>query len=106
MILFDINEAFKIKNHYKDIIIGTPLTIGKDDDISGILVCHKGNVNKAIEIMLSTNFDEEQHLIASFSENAKEFEIYVYHYDGADILYHELDKFITERNLQKIYSVN
>ena len=101
--LFDIDSALKVRNHYKDILIGTPLTQDSKLNISGIFICHKGNVNKAIEILVNKDFNDKYPLIGVTDEKAKDFEIYVYADNGADIFYHELDKNLSEKGIEKTY---
>lgn len=52
MKLFTIEEALKVRNHYKDILIGMPITPNSVYKICGVFVCHEGNVHKALDILM------------------------------------------------------
>lgn len=103
--LFEIENGLRISNYYKDKLIGTPMSAGTTALVSGLFVCHDGNVHKAIDILLSTNFDETQHLISDNGDGKEKYQIYVYHYDGANIVYHELDHFLNANRIPKIYPI-
>ncbi|HEY8687742.1 MAG TPA: hypothetical protein VIM07_00795 [Chitinophagaceae bacterium] len=99
---FDIETAFKVRNHYKEILIGMPITPNSVYKIDGIFVCHKGNVHKALDILMANNFDDKYPLIAVKNDSQK-FQVFVYMYDGANIAYDELDANLTEKGIEKIY---
>jgi hypothetical protein len=101
--LFDITTALKVRNHYQSVLIGTSLEGDSRLKIDGIFICHKGTVQDAITIILNNNFDERFPLISTTDDKEKNLEIYVYAYDGANFLYHELDKNITDKGIEKIY---
>jgi len=101
--LFDIAAAIKVRNHYQSILIGTSLEGDSRLKIDGIFICHEGIVQDAIEIILKNDFDDRFPLIATTDDKKKNLEIYVYAYDGANFLYHELDKNLTDKGIKKIY---
>ena len=84
--LFDINTAVQVKNHYKDTLMGTGLTPESGYKIDGIFICRKGEVHKAADILLDTDFIDRYPLVGITDENAEDFEIYVYAYTGGGYL--------------------
>lgn len=101
---FTLEKAFEIKKHYES-LIGTPLTPDSDYPISGIFICHQGNAMKAVDIIVRNDFDERFPLLAEIKDKPKDFEIYVYHFDGASVFFDELDSNINEKGIQKIYAI-
>lgn len=55
-------------------------------------------------MLLNVGFNENQQGIAVGDEKEKKYEVYVYHFDGANIAYHELDKNLNLKEIPKIYS--
>ncbi len=102
MKLFTIEEALKVRNHYKDILIGMPITPNSVYKICGVFVCHEGNVHKALDILMANNFDEKYPIIGVRNDEQR-FQVFVYMYDGANIAYDELDANLTEKGIAKIY---
>jgi len=102
--LFDIDEAVKVRAHYKDLLVGTPLTHDSSFNIDGIFMCHKGTVHKAINILVDNDFDERYPFVGVTDEKDKCLELFVYAYVNGDVFYHELDKNLTEKGIPKIYN--
>jgi len=101
--VFTIDDAFKIKDHYNSIVTGQPLDVSVGNmKVSGLFVCHNGNVQKAVEIMLRTNFDETKHMISD--NGKKDYQVFAYHWNGSDIYHSELDKLLERSSISKIYS--
>jgi hypothetical protein len=101
--VFDFTTAIKLRNYYKDILIGTPLTPSNEAEIQGIFVCHKGKGADACQSVVDSDFDERFPLVTVKDEKEKDYEVYVYHYDGANIAYHELDKNLEWKGIEKTY---
>ncbi len=102
--LFTFEKAVEVMKHYKDIFVGTPLNTDTPDyKISGLFFCHKGNVKEAIDTMIAVNFDEKSHYLKIIEDAGKDFEVYVYHDNGADIIYRDLDINLSEKGITKIW---
>ena len=76
--LFDIDEAVRVRTHYKNLLIGTPLTYDSSYNIDGIFICHEGNVHHAINILVNNDFDEKYPIVGIKDEKAKCLELFVY----------------------------
>ena|SRR5438067_13672890 len=102
--LFNINEAIRIRNHYYPIMKGQQFTHDSKLTVSGIMICRPKDIAKSIQMLIDAGFDDRMPFITSANQSAKEFEIYVIADDGANIYHHELDKNLTEKGIAKIYS--
>ena len=101
--VFKLEKAVEVRNHYKDILIGQPLSEKSGFVIDGILICHEGNINKAIEILARVDFDDKYPLIGVGEGSDPNFQIFVYGYDNSVLIYNELDDNLTKRGMAKIY---
>ena len=101
--LFNINEAIKIRNHYYFLMKGQPFTNDSHLKVSGILISRPKDLAKSIQSLVDAGFDDRLPFITSGNQAAKEFEIYVIADDGANIYHHELDNNLNEKGIVKIY---
>ena len=75
--LFNINEAIRIRNHYYPILKGQPFTPDTKLTVSGIIICRPKDLAKSIQTLIDAGFDDRMPFITSANQSAKEFEIYV-----------------------------
>ncbi len=105
--VFDFETAVKVRQHYRPILVGMPLTDEHNNDpswkIDGVFICRKGEIVKAIDFLLKNDLNDKYALLDVKDKSEKDFEVYVFTYNGADIYYHELDKNITEKGIEKVY---
>jgi hypothetical protein len=104
---FDFETAVKVRQHYRPILVGMPLTDDYNNDsnwkIDGVFICRKGGVNQALDFLSKCDYDDKFPLIEVKDRTTKDFQIYVFTYTGVDVFYHELDKNLTEKGIEKIY---
>jgi len=104
--LFNLNEAIKLRNHYFPLMKGEPFTHDTKERlvVTGMLISRPKDLTKSIEILRDAAFEDTMPFLTTSNQTAKDFEIYVLSDDGVDIFYHELDKNLTEKGIAKIYS--
>ena len=104
--LFNINEAIKVRNHYFPLMKGEIFTYDTKGGlvVTGMIICRPDELGKAIQTLVDSGMDDRMPFLTSGNQAAKEFEIHVLSDDGANIYHHELDKNLTEKGIAKIYS--
>ena len=101
--LFTLRDAIKVRNHYYNILRGTPISAVNRELITGLLICRPTEVAAHIEKMLQIGEENTVSFLTTEDDAAKEFRIYVLADNGSDILYKELDRSLTEKGIEKVY---
>lgn len=102
--LFDIHTALKLRQHYYPILQGERFSAKHDNKfITGMIVCRPDDLGEMINALMIVQNDDNLPPIRASNEAAKEFQVYVYCYDGSIIWHSPLDTKLTELNIPKIY---
>jgi hypothetical protein len=102
--LFDSKEAFKIRKHYSDLLVGSPFEESNEYKVTCVLVSEKDNPVKTYAMYWDSGRNEKSVLVRS-KDGEKDLEIYVY-CDNGDILFSELDRYLTSNRIEKIYDAH
>lgn len=101
--LFNINEAIKLRTHYYPILKGNSFSNKTDLITTGIIICKPGDLHDNIKALVASGMNDNLPFLTTSDQTAKEYQIYVLAYDGSNFWHSDLDAKLTELNIPKIY---
>lgn len=101
--LFNFDEAIKLRNHYFPLLIGQPF--GKDSSlkVAGIMITKAEELQERIRQYLTGGLNDLLPLIPVTDTKEKKYKIYVIAIHGGTVYHSELDKKIEELGIEKIF---
>jgi hypothetical protein len=99
--LFTIEQAFEVKEHYTSMLRGLPLVENPKVRICGLFIAHKERVDEVSLRLVEFDFDETKLLIQNDKES--NYGVYAYSYDGLNIFYYELDAYLITKGFVSYY---
>jgi hypothetical protein len=103
--LFTLEKAFEIKNHYERMLIGLPLVDNDKMLIHGLFVSPKDKVDEVSLRLLTFDFIEVEIFIDTKKDERENYEVYVYNYTGEVVVYYELDANLKYKGMIQYYKL-
>jgi hypothetical protein len=99
--LFTIEKAFEVKEHYTSILRGLPLVKNLKVPICALFIARKEKADEVSLRLVELGFDETK--LLTLSDQESNYGVYVYSYDGINVFYYELDAYLIANGIAQYY---